>query len=213
MNKDKLEKPTLIEPQTGPITIAKTRTKVRAKLKVKPKLRKNTPAKVKGTSSSIQITPESISESKIEGYAVVAEQSPSIATEDEMERRSAAQLTAQELLDKPLHELEKDLGKREAQNMLKSMRIITAIMLGKNKNKELAQVLDTDKSFTSKQIKELEEQGLVTREGEGKETTYSVDRFNLMKFLESKVVIKWGKGNKPKETNAQKKEPEDKKNG
>jgi Mn-dependent DtxR family transcriptional regulator len=83
-------------------------------------------------------------------------------------------------------------------------------MLGKNKNKELAHVLDTDKSFTSKQIKELEEQGLVTREGEGKETTYSVDRFNLMKFLESKVVIKWGKG-KPKEPNAQ--ENEDSKNG
>jgi predicted transcriptional regulator len=210
MTKGESGKPSFIESQASPKAISKTNVKVRAKLRIRPKIRKNPSAKVKGAPSSIQIPFEPISEQipvveespKIEGYAVVAEQSPSIATEDEMERRSAAQLTAQELLDKPLHELEKDLGKREAQNMLKSMKIITAIMLGKNKNKELSQVLNTDKSFASKQIKDLEERGLVKREGEGKETTYAIDRFNLMKFLESKVVIKWGKS-KPKEPNTQ----------
>jgi DNA-binding transcriptional ArsR family regulator len=223
MTKEKIEKPTqFVEAQAGPIASTKTKTRVRAKIIVKAKVRKSLPAKVNDTSSSTQtFTPLPISEQipelaeeapNIEGYEVKAEQSPSMATEEAFELERKSQLTAQELLDKPLHELEKDLGKREAQNMLKSMKIVTAIMLGKNKNKELAQVLDTDKSFTSKQIKELEEQGLVTREGEGKETTYSVDRFNLMKFLESKIVVKWGKG-KPKETNAQKEKAEDNKNG
>ncbi|MEM2874384.1 MAG: helix-turn-helix domain-containing protein, partial [Candidatus Nanoarchaeia archaeon] len=101
-------------------------------------------------------------------------------------------LTAQELLDKSSEELEDEFGKREAHNLLRQMKIITAILLGKKKNKELAQVLDTDKSFTSKQIKSLEEQGLVKREGEGKDVTYEVDKFNVMKFLQSKVIIKWG---------------------
>ena len=62
-------------------------------------------------------------------------------------------------------------------------------------------MLNTDKSFTSKQIKSLEEQGLIKREGEGKETKYEVDRFNVMKFLGSKIVIKWSK---PQKDNAQK---------
>ncbi len=201
MNKNKLEKPTTAEPQPGSVTITKTRTrtKFRAKLSVKPKLKKTPPAKMQANPLSIHIQPAPISQQSIEatpsieGYSVVAEQSPAIATEEEMSRRSAAQITAQELLDKPLEEIEKNLGKREAHNMLRNMKIITAIMLGKNKNNELAHVLDTDKSFTSKQIKELEEQGLVTREGMGKDITYAVDRFNVMKFLESRVVIKWGK--------------------
>ena len=87
---------------------------------------------------------------------------------------------------------EKEQKVRETHNLLRSMKIVTAIMLGKDKNKELAQILQTDKSFTSKQIKELEEQGLVKREGEGRETKYIVDQFNLVKFLQTKVVLKWG---------------------
>lgn len=101
------------------------------------------------------------------------------------------QISAQELLDKTPKELEAQMGKREAHNLLQQMRIITAILLGKKKNKELSQVLDTDKSFTSKQIGELEAQGLVKREGTGRDVTYEVDQFNVMKFLQSKIIIKW----------------------
>jgi DNA-binding HxlR family transcriptional regulator len=144
--------------------------------------------------ASIEETPS------LEGYEVRAEHVPAIIAYSELGNKPAT-LTAQELLDKPLEELEKDIGKREAQNLLKNMRIITAIMLGKNKNKELSRMLNTDKSFTSKQIKSLEEQGLIKREGEGKETKYEVDRFNVMKFLGSKIVIKWSK---PQKDNAQK---------
>lgn len=161
-----------------------------------------TSVKGKQPKSSLSAPQQIIEEiPSVEGYEIKADKAPAIITEDESDKRSAAQLTAQELLDKPLEELEKDIGKREAQNLLKNMRIITAIMLGKNKNKELSQVLNTDKSFTSKQIKSLEEQGLITRAGEGKETKYEVDRFNVMKFLESKVVIKWSK---PQKDNTQK---------
>jgi len=71
------------------------------------------------------------------------------------------------------------------------MKILTAIMLGNQQNKELSKVLDTDKSFTSKQIKELESEGLVTRETDGREVKYEVDKFNLLKFLNTKVTIKW----------------------
>lgn len=110
--------------------------------------------------------------------------------------KPAAPVTAQEILEKPLQELKQEANKRETHNLLQDLRIITAIMLGKNKNKELAQVLNTDKSFTSKQIRQLEDQGLVRREGEGKETTYEIDKFNVMKLLESRVVIKWGKSEK-----------------
>ncbi len=82
------------------------------------------------------------------------------------------------------------VGKREANNLAQTFRIITAILLGKNKNKELAQALNTDKSFASKQVKELEEQGLVKKEEDGREVKYVVDPFNVMKFLQSKVIIK-----------------------
>lgn len=85
--------------------------------------------------------------------------------------------------------VEKVESKRELDRMIKYMKILTAISLGKNRNKELAKLLNTDKSFTSKQIKELEKQGLVKRVGEGKETRYFLNQFNVFKFLQSKVVI------------------------
>lgn len=106
----------------------------------------------------------------------------------------AQSLTAQEILDKSEKELaELGVGKREAHNLAQTFRIITAILLGKNKNKDLAQALNTDKSFASKQVKELEEQGLVKKEEDGREVKYIVDSFNVMKFLQSKVVIKVNK--------------------
>src|SRR3989344_2492710 len=108
-----------------------------------------------------------------------------------VEPKLTQSLTAQEILDKSESEL-KDLGvgKREAHNLAQTFRIITAILLGKNKNKDLAQALNTDKSFASKQVKELEEQGLVKKEEDGREGKYVVDPFNVMKFLQSKVGIK-----------------------
>jgi len=72
---------------------------------------------------------------------------------------------------------------------LRSLRIITAISLGKNRNKELAKVLDTDKSFTSKKVKELEDEGLIRREGEGRGTRYSLNTSRVLRFLKSRVVI------------------------
>jgi len=81
--------------------------------------------------------------------------------------------------------------KREAKKLVRDLKIITAISVGKNRNKDLAKVLDTDKSFASKKVKELEEQGLVRREGDGKEVRYELNEFNIVKFLQSKVVIKW----------------------
>lgn len=105
-------------------------------------------------------------------------------------------------------------SKREAKKMVKDLKIITAISLGKDRNKELAKVLDTDKSFAAKKVKDLEERGLVHREGTGKETRYRVDVFNVMKFLQSKVIITTKKQSKKKEepkevlTNAQSEEKE-----
>ncbi len=81
--------------------------------------------------------------------------------------------------------------KREAKKLVRDLKIITAISVGKNRNKDLAKVLDTDKSFASKKVKELEDQGLVRREGDGKEVRYELNEFNIVKFLQSKVVIKW----------------------
>lgn len=111
-------------------------------------------------------------------------------------------LTAEDILTKSEKELREqmgeDLGKRDTRNMLKELKIIMAIMLGKDRNKELSQVLDTDKSFTSKKVKELEQKGLVKKEGKGKETRYEVDQFNVLKFLQSRVVIKWSEKKKPK---------------
>ena len=76
-------------------------------------------------------------------------------------------------------------------------------MLGKKSNKDLSKVLDTDKSFTSKQIKQLEKEGLIHKKGEGRKTTYEVNEFNFMKFLTAKVIVKWS---------TKKKEGEEKKN-
>ncbi len=83
-----------------------------------------------------------------------------------------------------------DISKRELTKQLKDLKIITAILLGKNKNKELARVLDTDKSFASRKVKELEDAGLVTKEGEGKEVTYGVNQFRVLDFLTRRIVIK-----------------------
>jgi len=82
-------------------------------------------------------------------------------------------------------------SKRDDKKLMRDMKIITAISMGKDRNKELAKVLDTDKSYTAKKVKELENLGLVRREGEGKETRYKVNEFNVLRFLQSKVVIKW----------------------
>jgi len=108
-------------------------------------------------------------------------------------------LTAQDILTKSEKELKAETSKRETHNLLQDMKIITAILLGKKKNKELSQALQTDKSFTSKQIKNLEEQGLVKREGEGKDVSYEVDSWNVLKFLQGKVLIKWKKENEKKD--------------
>ena len=81
--------------------------------------------------------------------------------------------------------------RREAKKLVRDLKIITAISVGKNRNKDLAKVLDTDKSFASKKVKELEEKGLIRREGDGKEVRYELNEFNIVKFLQSKVVIKW----------------------
>ena len=107
--------------------------------------------------------------------------------------KSSKVLTAQDILTKSAEELDADTDKRELHNLLKRMKILTAILLGNHQNKELSRVLDTDKSFTSKQIKELEDEGLVKREIDGREVKYEVDRFNLLKFLSTKVTIKWKK--------------------
>ena len=104
-------------------------------------------------------------------------------------------ITAQDILTKSEQELKAQTGmsKRETNNLLQQLRIITTILLGKKSNKELSQTLQMDKSFASKQVRELEEQGLVKKESEGREVRYEVDQFNLMKLLQSKIVIKWKK--------------------
>lgn len=91
------------------------------------------------------------------------------------------------------------LSKREEKKLMRDLKIITAISMGKDRNKELAKVLDTDKSYAAKRVKELEDLGLVQKEGEGKETRYRLNEFNVFKFLQSKVVIKWKKEKEPAE--------------
>jgi DNA-binding transcriptional ArsR family regulator len=91
------------------------------------------------------------------------------------------------------------LSSRENKKIVRDLKIITAISIGQNRNKDLAKVLDTDKSFASKKVKELEEQGLIRKEGEGKEVRYEINKFNVMRFLQSRVVIKW-KQNENQET-------------
>ena len=81
-------------------------------------------------------------------------------------------------------------GKREEKKETRDLKILTAILLGKNKNKDLAEFLDTDKSYASKKVRDLEKQGLVDKKGEGKDVIYEVNKFNFTKFLQSKVVIK-----------------------
>jgi len=92
-----------------------------------------------------------------------------------------------------------ELSSRENKKIVRDLKIITAISLGQNRNKDLAKVLDTDKSFASKKVKELEEQGLIRKEGEGKEVRYEINKFNVIRFLQSRVVIKW-KQNENQET-------------
>jgi len=86
---------------------------------------------------------------------------------------------------------ENSTNKRDEKKLMRDMKIITAISMGKDRNKELAKVLDTDKSYAAKRVKELENLGLINREGTGKETRYRLNEFNVLKFLQSKVVIKW----------------------
>lgn len=110
-----------------------------------------------------------------------------------LENKKASALMAHDLLTKSAAEIKQiaEPDKRESHNLLRDMRIITAILLGKKQNKDLSKVLDTDKSFMSKQISELEDRGLIKKESSGREVNYEVDQFNVMKFLQTKVVIKW----------------------
>ncbi len=86
---------------------------------------------------------------------------------------------------------EKKLSRKEKKEISK-MRIITAISLGKDRNKEIAKFLDTDKSFAAKKVKELEDEGLIIKEGEGRHTRYTLNKFNALTFLKSKVIITKG---------------------
>jgi hypothetical protein len=159
----------------------------KAKAKPKPAAKKTLGAKPgplppSGRTETLEIRPFTIEPESIDVRHPV----------EDSEETAAKKLAAQDILDMEASELLSATGKkRDAHNLLRELKIITAIMLGKNKNKELSQVLDTDKSFTSKQIKELEDRGLVKREGEGRDTSYEVDKFNVMKFLQSKVVVRW----------------------
>lgn len=158
-----------------------------------------TSLQVKTDDGKITLTKETKTELKPVEKEILTSESEKIETSiseimnlEKQEQKPA--LTAHDILTKSEKELKAiDVSKRETHNLLQDMRIITAILLGKKKNKELSQVLQTDKSFTSKQIKDLEEQGLVKREGEGKDVSYEVDTWNMLKFLQSKVVIKWKK--------------------
>ncbi len=88
---------------------------------------------------------------------------------------------------------------RDEKKELSRMRIITAIAMGKNRNKEIAKFLDTDKSFAAKKIKELEGEGLVTKEGEGKNVRYRINEINVLQFLKSRVIITKGGKNEREE--------------
>lgn len=134
---------------------------------------------------------------------VFLESRPDINVSEQQPSVIGYKITAQDVLDKSIGELktspataEEDESKREVKGLLKDFKILTALLLGQQKNKELSKVLDTDKSYTSKQIKELEERGLVKKETEGREVKYEVDRFNVLKFLSSKIVIKTGSESK-----------------
>ena len=97
-------------------------------------------------------------------------------------------------------EEEEKTRKRDANNFIRDLKIITAISLGKNRNKDLARFLDTDKSHASKKIRELEEKGLVTRVKERRSVTYRVNNSAVTRLLQSKVIIiKGGKKNERRE--------------
>lgn len=80
-------------------------------------------------------------------------------------------------------------GKRQANKFIRDLKIITAISMGKNRNKDLARFLNTDKSHASKKIRELEKKGLVQREGEKRNIVYRVNHSAVSRLLQSKVVI------------------------
>lgn len=88
-----------------------------------------------------------------------------------------------------MDEEETKRSKRDANNLIRDLKIITAISMGKNRNKDLARFLDTDKSHASKKIKELEEQGLVVRVKEKRSVFYRVNNSAVARLLQSKVVI------------------------
>ncbi len=105
----------------------------------------------------------------------------------------------------PYLQVKKNMDNREVKpkndKMVKDLKIITAISLGKDRNKDLAKVLDTDKSFTSKKVKDLEERGLISKIGEGKETRYRLNPFHVMQFLQSTIVITTKKNKEDKTKN------------
>ncbi|MBD3263050.1 MarR family transcriptional regulator [Candidatus Woesearchaeota archaeon] len=114
-------------------------------------------------------------------------------------------ITAHDLLTKSEEEIKEkaeqqkqSMDTRERHKLMKNMKILAAIMLGKKSNKELAKVLDTDKSYASKQIKKLQKEGLVHKKGEGRKTEYEVNEFNFINFLTSKVKLRWGGKKKSK---------------
>ena len=178
------------------------------RISVKPK--KIIPkATTKPAQPSVQIPAVQVSHKVVHPSSQIEISAPEIHGEAKQISADPKHLSAQQILDMQAADIEKaaasgEEGKRDAHNLLKELKIITAILLGKNKNKELAQVLDTDKSFTSKQIKGLEEKGLVKREGSGRDVEYSVDNFNVMKFLQSKLVVKWKAKETVKEDQAEK---------
>lgn len=80
-------------------------------------------------------------------------------------------------------------GRRKANKFIRDLKIITAISLGKNRNKELARFLDTDKSHAAKKVKELEDKGLVSRIKKKKKVIYKLNPSAISKLLQSRVVI------------------------
>jgi predicted transcriptional regulator len=127
---------------------------------------------------------------------------------DNKDQTSENNVETQPEVEEEIEEETEKTSKRETQNLLKDLKIITAILLGKKRNKELAKVLDTDKSFTSKKIKELEEKGLVSKQGEGRKVQYEVNESRALGFLQRKVVLKWSK-----KTQKEEKQKEEEKNG
>lgn len=93
---------------------------------------------------------------------------------------------------------EENLEKDE-KKVVRDLKIITAISVGKDRNKDIAELLDTDKSFASKKINKLCEEGLIFKEGEGKDTRYRLNPSRILGFLQRRVVIKWERKEKLEE--------------